>query len=137
MKIKDRIKEQYLIIKEHLGHRDSRVEFLTYMDEEIYENIKSKEKINPFKDYINFLYKNNELIEEEKELYNSAGKDFINLIENTSMSKTYKMPVLLAILIENDREEKLYFVVETKGKGITLSLDELKSLKVLLNSIES
>lgn len=96
MKIKDKIKEQYFIIKEYLGHRPSRVEFLTYMDEEIYENIKSKAKINPFKDYINFLNENNELIEEEKELYNSTGKEFINLIENTSMSKTYKMLVLLA-----------------------------------------
>lgn len=28
--------------------------------------------------------------------YHSVGKEFINLIENTSMSKTYKMPVLLA-----------------------------------------
>lgn len=95
MKIKDIIKEQYFVIKEDLGHRPSRVEFLTYMDEEIYENIKSKAKINPFKDYINFLAENNEL-KEEKELYNSTGKEFINLIENTSMSKTYKMPVLLA-----------------------------------------
>ena len=68
MKIKDRIKEQYLIIKEDLGHRPSRVEFLTYMDEEIYENIKSKANINPFKDYMNFLNENNELIEEEKAL---------------------------------------------------------------------
>lgn len=95
MKIKDIIKEQYFVIKEDLGHRPSRVEFLTYMDEEIYENIKSKAKINPFKDYINFLAENNEL-KEEKELYNSTGKEFIILIENTSMSKTYKMPVLLA-----------------------------------------
>lgn len=120
MKIKDIIKEQYFIIKEDLGHRPSRVEFLTYMDEEIYENIKSKAKINPFKDYIKFLAENNELKEEEKEVfsskgntthihslgtldnqtndldYHSVGKEFINLIENTSMSKTYKMPVLLA-----------------------------------------
>ena len=96
MGIKDKVKEQYFIIKEDLGHRPSRVELLTYMDEDIYENIKSKANINPFKDYIEFLYENNELIEEEKVLHNSIGREFINMIEKTSMSKTYKMPVLLA-----------------------------------------
>lgn len=120
MGIIDKVKEQYFIIKEDLGHRPTRVEFLTYMDEDIYENIKSKAKINPFRDYMKFLKENNELIEEEEELYNckgnpthihsmgafenqiqdldshSIGKEFINMIETTSMSKTYKMPVLLA-----------------------------------------
>ena len=96
MGILDKVKEQYFIIKEDLGYRPNRVEFLTYMDEDIYENIKSKAKINPFRDYMKFLKENNELIEEEEELYNSLVKGFINMIETTSMSKTYKMPVLLA-----------------------------------------
>ena len=96
MGILDKVKEQYFIIKEDLGHRPTRVELLTYMDEDIYENIKLKARINPFKDYIKFLEENNELIEEEELLYNTSAKDFINMIETTSMSKTYKMPVLLA-----------------------------------------
>lgn len=120
MGIIDKVKEQYFIIKEDLVYRPTRVEFLTYMNEDIYENIKSKAKINPFRDYMKFLKENSELIKEKEELYNgkgnsthihslgafenkmqdldsqSIGKEFINIIETTSMSKTYKMPVLLA-----------------------------------------
>ena len=94
MGILDKVKEQYFTIKEELGHRPTRVELLTYMDDDIYENIKSKAKINPFRDYIKFLEENNELIEDFDP--HSIGKEFINMIETTSMSKTYKMPVLLA-----------------------------------------
>lgn len=96
MGILDKVKDEYFRIKEYLGYTPSRVELLTYMEEDIYENIKSKAKINPFKDYMKFLKENNELIKEEEEIYSSFGKDFINMIETTSMSKTYKMPLLLA-----------------------------------------
>ncbi|MEG1312553.1 MAG: DEAD/DEAH box helicase, partial [Romboutsia sp.] len=96
MKIKDRIIEEYKAIKEDLGHRPSRVEFFTNIDNEVYENIKSKASLNPFTNYMEFLYENGELIEEEKALYNTRAREFINMVETTSMSKTYKMPVLLA-----------------------------------------
>ncbi|MBU3134409.1 DEAD/DEAH box helicase family protein [Clostridium gasigenes] len=96
MKIKDKILEEYKTIKEDLGHRPSRVEFFTNIDNEIYENIKSNSKLNPLTNYMEFLYENEELNKEEKELYNTRGREFINMIETTSMSKTYKMPVLLA-----------------------------------------
>ena len=96
MKIEDRVKNEYFDIKDRLGHRPSRVELFTEMDSEIYENIRSKSKLNPFNNYLEFLYKNNELNDEEINFYNTIGREFINMIETTSMSKTYKMPVLLA-----------------------------------------
>lgn len=137
MGIKEKIKEQYLIVKEELKHIPSRVELFTYMDDEVYQNIRSNPKVNPFKDYIKFLEENNDLVEEEKELFNikennihnnsivnldnemqdldsyNVGKEFINMIETTSMSKTYKMPVLLAFYNEGNikmeiTEEDIY-----------------------------
>lgn len=96
MKIGDKLKEQYLMVKEEVGYRPSRVEFLTGMEDEVYENIKSKAKLNPFNNYLEFLKENGELIKEEEALYNSRGREFINMLETTSMSKTYKMPILLA-----------------------------------------
>ncbi|MBB6715568.1 DEAD/DEAH box helicase family protein [Clostridium gasigenes] len=113
MKIKDRIREEYNIIKAELGHRPSRVEFFTNIDDEVYENIRGNGNLNPLADYMEFLYVNGELTKEEKELYNNRGREFINMIESTSMSKTYKMPVLLAFYNNGDikmeiTEEDIY-----------------------------
>lgn len=97
MKVKDKIKEQFYIIKDALGYRPSRIEFLTYMDDEVYQNIRSKNKsMNPFSNYLEYIKENDELSYNENILYNSRGREFINMIETTAMSKTYKMPILLA-----------------------------------------
>ncbi|MCH1959930.1 DEAD/DEAH box helicase family protein [Romboutsia hominis] len=95
-KIEDMIKEEFYNIKRDLGHRPSRLELFTYMDDDLYNNIKKKAKINPFRDYISFSEKLNELNEDEKIITDTIAYDFIKFIENTSMSKTYKLPVLLA-----------------------------------------
>lgn len=96
MKVKDKIKEQFNIVYDMLGHRPSRIELFTYMDDEVYQNIKSKNKaMNPFSNYLEYIKENDELSYDENILYNSRGREFINMIETTSMSKTYKMPILL------------------------------------------
>lgn len=96
MKVKDKIKEQFDIVYDMLGHRPSRIELFTYMDDEVYQNIKSKNKaMNPFSNYLEYIKENDELSYDENILYNSRGREFINMIETTSMSKTYKMPILL------------------------------------------
>ena len=102
MKIEDKVKAEYFVVKDKIGHRPSRVEFFINMDDGIYDGIKSKAKLNPFNNYLQFLKDNNELTEEEEVLYNSRGREFINMIETTSMSKTYKMPVLLAFYNDGD-----------------------------------
>ena len=97
MKVKDKIKEQFEIVSDMLGYRPTRIEFFTYMDDEVYQNIKSRNKaMNPFSNYLEYIKENDKLTDDEEILYNSRGREFINMIETTSMSKTYKMPVLLA-----------------------------------------
>lgn len=103
MKVKDKIKEQFEIVSDMLGYRPSRIEFFTYMDDEVYQNIKSKSKaMNPFSNYLEYIKENDKLTDDEEILYNSRGREFINMIETTSMSKTYKMPVLLAFYNDGD-----------------------------------
>ena len=103
MKVKDKIKEQFDIVYDMLGHRPSRVELFTYMDDNVYQNIRSKNKsMDPFKNYLEYIKENDELSYDEEKLYNSRGREFINMIETTSMSKTYKMPVLLAFYNDGD-----------------------------------
>ena len=107
-KLEDAILEEFYRIKIDLGHVPSRVEMFTYMDEDLYYNMKKKSKINIFKDYTKFLKDNNEISEMEYELIGTFAHDFIKFIENTSMSKTYKIPVILAFY--NNGKMKLEIV---------------------------
>lgn len=100
MTVNDKLKEEFLRVEEELGYVPSRVELFDLMDNDIYDNIKSKSNINPFIDYMNFLNDMDKAHEEETALMNTRAYDFINMIETTSMSKTYKMPVLLAMYNE-------------------------------------
>lgn len=92
----DLVIDEYYRIKSDLKVRPSRLQMYTYMDDEIYTAIRSKSDINIFNDYLAFLSNINELNEEEKTLLNTKAHDFIKNIEKTSMTKTYKMPLLLA-----------------------------------------
>ncbi|MPQ44020.1 DEAD/DEAH box helicase family protein [Clostridium tarantellae] len=96
MKLKDIIFEEFISVYEDLKHIPTRVEFFTYMDDDVYNNMKNKSNLNIFNDYMKFLNKENKLTNEEIEIFNSRAYNFINTIETTSMSKTYKMPILLA-----------------------------------------
>ena len=74
------------------------------MDEDLYSNLKKKSKLNIFRDYISFLNKINEC---ESNLKDSLGYEFIKFIETTSMSKTYKLPVLLAFYNNGNMKLKI------------------------------
>ena len=106
-KIEDMIKEEYFNVKLGLEHIPSRIELFTYMDNDLYSNIKKKAKINVFRDYVKFLDSVNELNEGERLFVNTFGHDFIKFIETTSMSKTYKLPVLLAFYNNGDMKLKI------------------------------
>lgn len=106
-KLEDIIIEEYYKIKEDLGYRPSRVDLFTYMDDDLYDNMKKKSKLNIFKDYIAFLNKIDELSNNEKELLDTFGYEFIKMIETASMSKTYKLPVFLAFYSEGQIKEKI------------------------------
>ena len=96
LKVKDQIQNEYFRVKELIGKRPSRIELFTYMDDDVYQMAISHSKENPFKRYLDFLKELNELTTDEETLYKGIGREFINLIENTNMSKVYKMPVLVA-----------------------------------------
>ena len=95
-KIKDLIREEFYRIMEDKQGIPSRIEIFRSMDDDVYTNMKSKAKENLFRDYLGYLRDNNLLDEEQKVLIDTRAYDFINMIETTSMSKSYKIPILLA-----------------------------------------
>ena len=96
LKLKDQIVNEYFRVKELLGRRPDRMDLFTYMDDGIYETAIAHSKDNPFKRYLEFLKELDELNQDEEVFCKGIGKEFISLLENTSMSKVYKMPVLMA-----------------------------------------
>lgn len=100
--IRDQIRLEYGRVKEQLGKRPSRLEFFTYMDDDIYQIAIAHANENPFRDYLEFMRKQGDLTKEEQLFCNGIGKEFIHLLETTSMSKVYKMPVLMAFYNHGD-----------------------------------
>jgi len=86
--------EEYYRIKEYVQERPSRLQFYTYFDDELYKLLNSKS--NVFRDYLWFLEEIGEVTEEESLLVGTIGHEFIKMSEATAMSKSYKMPILLA-----------------------------------------
>lgn len=102
LRIRDQIRNEFFRVKELLDKRPSRMELFTYMDDDVYRLAISHAADNPFKRYLDFLMNLDELMQEEESLYGGIGREFINLIENTNMSKVYKMPVLMAFYNHGD-----------------------------------
>jgi superfamily II DNA or RNA helicase/HKD family nuclease len=95
-KLKDRLVDEFDRIQDELGRRPLRLDLYVHLDEAIYQSIRSKKDLNPFRDYLTFLDAIGQTTAAEKELLGSPGHAFLRNIENTAMTKTYKMPVLLA-----------------------------------------
>ena len=102
LKIKEQIVKEYFRIKENLGHRPSRMDLFTYMDDDIYRFTISHPKDNVFKDYLGFLRETGEINEAENFLVDGIAKEFLNVLETTNMTKVYKMPVLMAFYNNGD-----------------------------------
>lgn len=100
--IREQIQQEYDRVKEQLGKRPSRMELFTYMDDDVYRMAIPHAKDNPFRDYLEFLRERGDLAKEEQTLCGGIGKEFIHLLETTSMSKVYKMPVLMAFYNHGD-----------------------------------
>lgn len=94
---RERIRGEYYRIKEFLGGKvPARMELFTYMEEDIYQLCKKTSKENPFNHYLDFLEDLNQLSDKERILNQEPAKGFLHELETTSMSKSYKMPILLA-----------------------------------------
>lgn len=90
------IVDDYYRIKELLNTKPLRLNMFTYMDDELYEIMRKTNKYNIFNDYLDFLKKIGELNDEEKKFFDTKGARFINTLEKTLMSRSYKIPLLLA-----------------------------------------
>lgn len=101
-KKEDCVREEYFRIKELLeGRIPSRMELFTYMEDDIFQ-ICTELKISPFRHYLRYLDGLKELGANEEKIYRSIGNEFLELLETTQMSKSYKMPVLLAFYNNGD-----------------------------------
>ena len=98
LKAKELIKSEFYRIEAIAGRRPTRMDMFTYMDDEIYEYCMVHRKDNIFKGYMEFLNSLDQLSNDELKIYNSIGREFLQLIENTTMTKVYKMPVLMAFM---------------------------------------
>ena len=100
--LKDQIKKEYFRVKELLGKQPSRMDLFTYMDDDVYQKAIARSSENSFKKYLEYLNELNELTDEQKSFCQGIGKEFIKLLENTNMTKVYKMPVLMAFYNHGD-----------------------------------
>ncbi len=134
IRLKDRIIDEYFRIKEQLERRPLRMDMFTYMEEDVYRLAIGHAKDNPFRRYLEFLHELGELTPEENRLYRGIGREFINLLETTNMSKVYKMPVLRAfynhgnVLMEVTKEQLLaawkeFFNTGTNWKDLVQNQD--------------
>lgn len=101
------IDSEYYRVKKYLGHRPSRVELFKNIKWETYIEIKKNSKENIFKDYIGYLISIDELEHSEKEEIDGFCWRFVKMIENTRMSKSYKMPFLLAFYNNGNLKSKI------------------------------
>jgi superfamily II DNA or RNA helicase/HKD family nuclease len=88
---KERLYFEYKRLKEELGRRP------TYLEIHLYANGNAREYKQEFNSFAGFLYWANELSEKEQQVY----KDYhmwLEEVERTSMSKSYKMVVLKYML---------------------------------------
>ncbi len=116
LKIKDKIIMEFESVKESLSHRPSRVELFLRMDDAVYSAMRKRSKLNLFRDYITFLSDNNELESDEKSIVSTKAHEFLNALETTSMTKSYKMPIFLAFY--NDGEVKMEITDEDVYKSM-------------------
>lgn len=102
MRIKDKILLEYDSVKEDLKRRPSRMDLFLNMDENIIQAMKRNSKLNLFRDYLKFLKENNLTTPEEDTYINTIAHDFLKVLETTSMTKSYKMPIFLAFYNDGD-----------------------------------
>ena len=96
LKAKEKILREYRNVKEKVGSVPTRMELFTRMDDSIYQLCRRNPKDNPFRNYLGFLHNAGDLTEKEEALFEGPAGEFLRFLEGTSMSRSYKMPVLLA-----------------------------------------
>lgn len=88
---------EFMEIQSNLGRVPTRVDLIRMMRDDVYEWMRKNSKMNCFKDYITFLESMGVKTGLSFDHY-TLGREFVKMLENTSMSKLYKIPVISAFL---------------------------------------
>ena len=107
LKIKDKIILEFQSVKDDLGKRPTRLDLFLRMDDAVQSAMKRNSKLNLFRDYLTFLSDNSELTPEERNLVSTKAHEFLKCIEMTSMTKSYKMPILKAFYNEGNIKSEI------------------------------
>ena len=102
LNLKQKIAFEFDSIKNTLGYRPKRLDLFLRMDDDILSAMKKNSKLNIFRDYLTFLSDNDELNPEEESFINTKAHEFLKCLETTNMTKSYKMPILLAFYNNGD-----------------------------------
>jgi hypothetical protein len=110
---RDQMEEEYYRLKKYLGRRPMRQDVYEGIDIEFREY--RDRTYHGEKGYLRFLASIDELTETEAGWLDTIAEDFLYRLERTSMSKSYKIPTLLALL--EDGELQLKVDIEQVGKS--------------------
>jgi len=99
-----RIKDEYYRLKDSLGRRPLRYDVYTGSD--IDDRHFTRRKYEEKDGYLRLLWELDELVAEEESWLNTPAEDFLLELEKTSMSKSYKMPVLLSLVKDGELQVK-------------------------------
>lgn len=134
LNLKDKIILEFNSIKQELSKRPSRMDLFLKMDSHVQNSMKQKPKLNIFRDYMAFLNDNDELNLEEKKYIDTKAHEFLKCLETTNMTKSYKMPILLAFYNDGDvkaeiTDKDVYESMHTFYSNPSNAVDMLKDKK--------
>lgn len=108
--LETRMKDEYFRLKDYLSRRPMRLDIYNGSDIEVKNYLKSRYYK---KGYLRFLAEIGEINDIEKAWLDTIVEEFLLELENTRMSKLYKIPVLLSLL--EDGELKAEVSIEEVG----------------------
>lgn len=119
--LKEKIVQEFLEIKERLGKTPEIMEIYTFGEIPVHTYLQK------YRTWYGFLKEINELSEIEKN-YSQKAIDFLQFLEKTSMTKSYKIPLLLSLFQNGIRKEisleeigkfyKTFYSDELHGKDL-------------------
>ncbi len=98
MTIDEKLIKDFQKVQEYLGKTPSIMDIFTYGEIPVHTYLQK------YKNWYNFLQKVNALTEEEKQ-YSQIVQDFFTFIERTTMTKSYKISLLLTLFQETVKEK--------------------------------
>lgn len=100
---KGRFVQAFKRIQHEIGHRPSRVELFTLLEDDLLDQAMKLKGKNPLLSYFDFLHQQKSLSLQEETMYRSNAQELLHFLETTSMTRIYKMPVLQSFV---DLEKK-------------------------------